>query len=212
MHQLLAVLSVLCAFEAAVLPECGGARLTPISLKSTGAGATKEITDSDDDKKNQVQCPVNHVGFGGSCTGDYCDDFTYYCTGIQDSAYRVYGYDESEVSQWFGHTTDKMEPFYCPENQVTVSVRCMGDYCDDMSFKCAPVKLLSRESNWTQAPAITFANTVDDGCKWSQRLSDETNTVNCPSDTFLRGLRCEGDYCDDLFLYCCSGKANACEQ
>ena len=212
MHQLLAVLSVLCAFEAAVLPECGGATPATFDLNAAGANSIKEITDSDDDNENQAQCPANNAGFGGSCSGDNCDNFTWYCSGIQDSSYRIYGYDESDISQWYGHTTDGMEPFFCPENQVTVAVRCSGDDCDDMSFKCAPVKLFSAESSWTQAPVVTFANTVDDGCQWMDRLSDETDPVTCPSNMFLRGLRCEEDNCDDLFLYCCPGKANACEQ
>ena len=212
MHRILAVFAVISALEAAVLPECGGSTPATFDLRSSGAGAIKEITDSDDSNKSQAQCPANQVGFGGSCTGDNCDNFTWHCSGVQDTSYRVYGYDESEISLWFGHTTDGMDPFFCPENQVTVSVMCAGDDCDDMSFRCAPIKLLSTESAWTQPPTVTFASNVEDGCQWMERLSDETSAITCPSNMFLRGLRCEEDNCDDLFLYCCPGKANACEK
>ena len=212
MHRILAVFAVISALEAAVLPECGGSTPATFDLRSSGAGAIKEITDSDDSNKSQAQCPANQVGFGGSCTGDNCDNFTWHCSGVQDTSYRVYGYDESEISLWFGHTTDGMDPFFCPENQVTVSVMCAGDDCDDMSFRCAPIKLLSTESAWTQPPTVTFASNVEDGCQWMERLSDETSAITCPSNMFLRGLRCEEDNCDDLFLYCCPGTANACEQ
>ncbi|MCW8889234.1 MAG: hypothetical protein OQL20_01075 [Sedimenticola sp.] len=74
------------------------------------------------------------------------------------------------------------------------SIQCRGDHCDQKSVE------------YIAHPDIR--NTGQ--CYWSRYFSEESpNRYQCSTSEFIAGIRCQGNYCDNLSLYCCRGEFNA---
>jgi len=76
----------------------------------------------------------------------------------------------------------------CPAGKIVCKIKCTGDNCDNMDVYCCTLK-----EGWT-----VTNNAVTSG--W---FSEENGgTKDCGTDRYVTGLKCRGDFCDDVQLWC----------
>jgi hypothetical protein len=58
---------------------------------------------------------------------------------------------------------------------------------------------------WTNTPTFTVTPSPTlEACQWSRQFSEENpNQYNCPAGWVAGGLKCTGEYCDNISLLCC---------
>ncbi len=76
----------------------------------------------------------------------------------------------------------------CPPGKVAVGVDCRGDFCDDVRLRCDffPGLLPEHPDNWD----------------WTAWIGRDRRREWCPDGSWLTGVKCEGDYCDNVSIRC----------
>jgi len=76
----------------------------------------------------------------------------------------------------------------CPAGKLVCKIKCTGDNCDNMDVYCCTIK---------------EGYTVTDNAVTSGWFSEENGgTKDCGTDRFVTGLKCRGNWCDDVELWC----------
>mmetsp|Transcript_16309 Transcript_16309/g.29828 ORF Transcript_16309/g.29828 Transcript_16309/m.29828 type:complete len:336 (-) Transcript_16309:827-1834(-) len=76
----------------------------------------------------------------------------------------------------------------CPAGQLVTGIRCSGRYCDNKQLECAALRKDYQVDTARVAYSATF--------------SEETGVGQCTFATYMSGLECSGEYCDNLRMTC----------
>ncbi len=76
----------------------------------------------------------------------------------------------------------------CPEGTVAIGVDCSGDYCDNIRLRCDRFTGLldNHPSHW----------------EWSQWIGRDRADDFCPDGEWITGIKCEGNWCDNVSVRC----------
>lgn len=130
---------------------------------------------------NARRCPSGYGLRGMRCTGDHCANKDLLCCpylggAADDDAKEV---SSRVISEEFPNVVQSKKNFM-------FGLACDGDYCDNI----LPYVLKS--------PRLKS----DQQCDWSPSTS-EGAWLDCGAGKLAAGLRCRGDWCGELNLYCC---------
>jgi hypothetical protein len=81
----------------------------------------------------------------------------------------------------------------CPPNQFAVGAKCNGRYCDDLTWTCASA---------TDERGVRYSFVPAQVQSLAQRTTDNEPPIICPSYQVAVGVRCQGRYCDNMYLEC----------
>ena len=137
-----------------------------------------------------------------NCIGGRCDNVQLGCThhsrSLEDD--RLV---EAEWTQFFSEESrDNGNPngprngrFYCPSNHFMTGIACDGAFCDNLSMQCTKVE---------------GRTVVPNSCEWTRTfLSEEQGglfigTATGYTNQYIRGIDCDGSFCDNKRFYVCS--------
>jgi hypothetical protein len=127
-------------------------------------------------------CQNRNAVRGIDCMGDYCDNISLDCrfTGRLAGEHSWLPYFSEEGSS----TAD--EGHCIGDNTWMTGIVCRGSYCDDISMRCS---VLIGSSTGT--------------CTWSAWYSEEQGPFTAPSGRYIKGMECDGSYCDNKRYYYC---------
>ena len=127
-------------------------------------------------------CPNGYALVGLRCAGRYCDNKQLICRSYGS------GYDPTARYRWSRSFSEEPPSQEMSDSEVVSGMSCAGRYCDNLQLR------------FLRSPRIENTRS----CRWTQeKLSEEERERQCPAGRFVSGIRCQGPYCDDLFLYCC---------
>lgn len=75
----------------------------------------------------------------------------------------------------------------CDSGLSAYGIECSGDYCDHVRLYCS---------------SEGFPTLATSGSSWTAYASEEGGSVSCPANAVVTGIRCSGDYCDNISLEC----------
>jgi len=132
-------------------------------------------------------CPNGFAMRGLECHGGYCSHLNATCcsyggTDTSGSKYRLSPAFSEEKDAHGVHGASSTKEF-------VVGVRCSGQYCDNLE-----AAFLSSPQLKNDAPA----------CRDVGPFSEEDPPQMCRPYEFVSGIKCDGDYCDNLTLTCCT--------
>ncbi len=140
------------------------------------------------------QCPAGTAMKGLKCKGKYCDNKSLLChrlpkvAAITASKSRSNPFSEEQYSYSVSHHSHN---YHYNGNPVT-GMHCSGRYCDNIRLE------------YTVGAAVSTAQ-----CQMAPYISEEKkrgigNIFVCPGeDRFVAGMACQGNYCDNVSLFCC---------
>jgi PKD repeat protein len=142
-------------------------------------------TSSVSEETDPAYCPPGHVLNGIECYGDNCDNMVLRCCPYRN------GEDQSsnfEWSPWFSDETNS----YTQGSGFVTGVDCDGDRCDN-------VQLLIMSSPYLKNTGV---------CSFIQEVSEEQGSegAHCGDGWYVAGMRCTGNECDNVSLYCCQAE------
>lgn len=90
------------------------------------------------------------------------------------------------LAETLGPISEENPPATCDPGAFVTSIRCTGDYCDNIKIECSHI------------------GGVDMGsASWTPFVSEEGGgRRECPANHYIAGFACNGRYCDNLSLYC----------
>jgi hypothetical protein len=92
---------------------------------------------------------------------------------------------QAVINNWSIATSEELQPVGCGAGNLINSMRCTGNYCDNVGIFCSPT-------------TATFGDTI-----WKSYFSEEgTNNRTCDSGYWMTGLVCRGGNCDDVAIQC----------
>lgn len=130
---------------------------------------------------------------GIRCSGSYCKRLDLTCCNYTSRVISSFRDNPKPTLRYWSQWISEEAP-----NNNTADARgfmraiqCRGSYCDQKSVE------------YLAHPDIR--NTGQ--CYWSRYFSEEApNSYHCGASEFVAGLRCRGNYCDDISIYCCRGE------
>jgi PKD repeat protein len=132
-----------------------------------------------------ASCPAGYVAQGIKCRGGDCDDVSLYCAPYVDGA------DRTARTYWSPWFSEESPGFAKNETQWVNALKCRGDNCDDLSLRFLATYYLKNTQVCTYIPAIS---------------EEQKDGAKCPAGWFVSGMKCYGDNCDDISLYCCKAQ------
>lgn len=115
---------------------CDNISITCIPLRGGSRVHYGSWTNWVSEEQGRIECPPNHLVAGLKCGGRYCDNVSLYC--VRAPRMRIYNCrDTSFVSEEQGGTLWFTEGDDAPK--FATSMRCSGDYCDNISFNVCEV-------------------------------------------------------------------------
>jgi hypothetical protein len=123
-------------------------------------------------------CPSANLVTGVACWGGWCNDMQLECHG-------QYALGGTSWTSWFSEEGTNYK--ICDGNGYVSGMACQGFWCDSLSLQCSA-------TNTTPA-----AHT----CAWSGWFSEEDTPFLAPGGTAIKGVQCNGGYCDQLRYYYC---------
>lgn len=172
--------------DAIALKCCSvaGAR-RPRLLTLAAVGTGRYLTDQEPRSDDLASCPPGYALRGLKCTDSYCGRVTAVCqlyaaeANPPESRKWSYGFSEEPNAQ--GHAGAWADVGFAS------GISCRGSYCDTMRVQFLATPRLQRGSCTSHA--------------W---FSEEQGEDMCPVGQLVRGVQCQGRYCDDLILTCCA--------
>lgn len=129
-----------------------------------------------------TRCAADGFADGARCRGGDCDDMALHCCSPLLPAGNV----SRSLSPWFSEEGSAQA--ISPTGFVS-ALRCRGGNCDDIQLEYVTHPRIRQERS---------------SCQWTPYFSEEgPGTGTCPSGLYVAGMRCRGDNCDDVSLYCC---------
>lgn len=131
------------------------------------------------------RCPSGYALRGLRCNGTFCDNKDLLCCPYLGGEPDPTSKDMN--SRWVSEEI----PNTMTSKRFLNGLSCRGPYCDDVfphQFKSARL-VNSRECGWT-------AWYSEQSAPW----------LDCGLGSFIAGLRCQGNYCADVGIYCCQAR------
>ena len=118
-----------------------------------------------------------------SCFGRYCDNMK--------AEFRTDSLVATQGKDWWSHkfSEENNGNAQCPTNHAVTEVQCRGDYCDDLTLKCTPLK------------DATIYETYKTNWISEENAHQGLNVADC-EDGVVIGAACKGRYCDEIQLTC----------
>lgn len=136
------------------------------------------------EESQPAECPPGGIAKGIRCTGEYCDNVSLNCCWPLAPADQV-------TLTWSGWFSDENPNYTKSSSGFVGGVKCRGRYCDDMN--------LHFRSHFKLTPNLN-------DCYNAEWISEEGGGKrDCDRDPqyYIAGMKCRGQYCDDISLYCC---------
>lgn len=131
-----------------------------------------------------MYCPSGYALRGVRCKGSYCDNKDLYCCPYMP---RVDPDAHFNWSLWISEESPNNS--YYTKSGFLAGFECKHDYCNN-------VRMI----------VLTTPNLRNFGqCSYRPYISEEEgrNQMICEVGSFVAGMRCSGDYCDNISLMCC---------
>lgn len=133
-------------------------------------------------------CDYRYAVKGIHCSGRYCDNKRLLCYPY------VSAFDLEAEYNWAPSISEERPNSYYSQNEFLSGLRCRGRYCDNVSME------------FMSTPALQNTNQ----CYDKAYISEEQGGTMCNNENeFVAGLKCQGRYCDNLSLRCCTAKVKA---
>jgi len=132
---------------------------------------------------------------GGSGTPNVCgcppESDSSFCQRLQKSCGSASGADNCGVSRTVGFCGT------CPWAYACVNGSCAA--CGDVDQQCCPNGACRRGGCTSGYCKVSLPQ-----CFWSDWFSEEgSGQMHCSNSWAVRGVKCTGNYCDNMYLYCC---------
>ncbi|HPE58915.1 MAG TPA: hypothetical protein PLB10_01150 [Thiolinea sp.] len=88
----------------------------------------------------------------------------------------------------------------CANGSALRGIQCSGRYCDNLSLYCGDRIGNTRNSWWARYISEENRNGRDTVNGVVVRVND--NMQRCSTNGYITGMRCNGDYCDNISLLC----------
>lgn len=134
---------------------------------------------------NSRQCPSGYALRGLRCSGEHCDNKDLLCCpyleGAPDPAAKAMG--SRLMSEEFPNTLQS--------KHFLGGLACTGPFCDNiMPYQFKSARLVNTRQ-----------------CDWSPWSSEQPGVwLDCAPGRLASGIRCRGDYCGEVGLYCCAAE------
>jgi len=168
-----------------------------VSMFMSGIAAA-QVTPWANEGNGYQYCAAGVVATGFQCQGGWCAEIRAAC---EDLVLDLTG--EDYTTDYF---SEEQGRFYCSPGYVVRGFDVAGwdDRGDNISLYCAQVDTDYQEGTctWTDWFSEELTNTPP-------AVQDPPSTnyagdyVFCPSNTFVHGMECDGDWCDNMRLNCC---------
>lgn len=132
-----------------------------------------------------LTCPHSYAVRGFDCDGSYCDNVAMDCRKISGASIGPYKWTPYFSEEGSG-TAD--EGHCWGKDRWMTGVACSGSYCDDLSLRCTQFK---------------GSSSSNDKCDWSNWYSEEHPPFLAPIGYYIKGMECDGSYCDKKRYYHC---------
>jgi hypothetical protein len=135
----------------------------------------------------EQHCPSGFAMRGARCTGSNCDNIALWCCPYSAVP------DNAAAKSWSGEFSEENGGRPYPPTasaQFLSALHCSGNYCDNIRME------------FIRTPHLVFGGACFQGDWFSE---EGRNYYDCPAGTWVGGLACRGNNCDDLSLYCCRG-------
>jgi hypothetical protein len=138
------------------------------------------------DGEPAAECSQIELVTGARCEGDHCDDVSIHCADVN--------FVPVWVDEWQPFIEDEGE-MICPKGFIT-GLMCTGDDCSNISVQCRDGHIIHK---------LTGHRYIrnDAKCVWTGKLSEENYELLFSHEEYPVGIRCDGDYCDDLSFQVC---------
>ncbi len=166
-------------------------------LQQTGEGAADDLVSAlvnepcvflrrvSEEMPNIRRCPSGHALRGVRCSGNFCDDKDLLCCPYLDGAPDPTAKEIN--SRWISEEF----PNTMKSKLFLNGLACRGPFCDDLlphQFKSS--RLVNAK-----------------GCDWSAYYSEQSSAwLDCGLGKLIAGMRCQGEYCADVAIYCCQAQ------
>jgi hypothetical protein len=166
-------------------------------LKQTGAGEADDLVSAlsnepcvflervSEEGTGIRRCPSGHALRGLRCTGRFCDDKDLLCCPYLGGA------ADPSAKETQSRAISEEWPNVLQSKRFLNGLTCDGNYCDNVLAH--------------QFKSARLTNTRS--CDWSAWNSEQPAAwIDCRLGRFAAGLRCRGDYCADVGLFCCEAR------
>lgn len=134
---------------------------------------------------NARHCPSGYALRGLRCSGSFCDNKDLLCCPYLD------GLPDPTAKELASRLISDEIPNVVLSKRFLNGLACDGAYCDNVF----PYQFKSSR----------LVNSRD--CEWSPWASERPNAwLDCGAGRLMSGLRCKGDYCGDVGVYCCKAQ------
>jgi len=86
---------------------------------------------------------------------------------------------------WTNYVSEETSSALCPSGYALKGLNCSGSYCDNKELYCCPYH---------------HTNDTESSTQYSSWFTDGDNNSYITNSKFISGLRCRGNYCDDISL------------
>lgn len=132
--------------------------------------------------KASAFCRPGYAVRGLACKGRYCDNKKLTCCSYAT------GYDRTAKFWWSPWFSEERSGRATTRAGFVSGIACRGRYCDNLRLNYL---YSSRTRNNGQ-------------CRFTPSFSEEGRaSASCRNNEFVAGIRCSGNYCDNLRLQCC---------
>ena len=175
------------------LPCCSGARC---SIGNTCVGRLCKpllpecqwTADFSEEGVAEGHCPPGSAMAGAGCFGGKCDNIALYCCPYSSNgdaqASRSWSEEFSEEGNGWLYGPDAASAFVS-------GLHCSGNNCDNLRME------------FITTTALRFLGQCIQGEWFSE---ENPNHRECPPGSWVGGMACRGNNCDDLSLFCCRGE------
>lgn len=177
--------------EVAALTQQGAAFATYLDVESEEAKNLVQMLANEpcvflsrvsEEGGNSRRCPSGYGLRGLRCSGEHCDYKDLLCCPYLE------GEPDPEAKEVTSRVISEEFPNVVKSTKFLSGLACNGPFCDNIlpyQFK-SPRLQNTRECEWSP---------------WSSELPRQW--LDCGTGRLSSGIRCAGDYCGDVGVYCC---------
>ncbi len=142
-----------------------------------------------------------------NCDGSFCDNISLDCDTQRNDPTALHPLPipplappppptvgASTWSSWFSEegAASNLNSRKCSGATWLTGIKCRGSYCDEISIRCS--EMFDADSGTPKSPS---------NCTWSDWYSEEDDFVSFAFSSFIRGVKCQGSYCDEMAYLVC---------